>query len=54
MVTPITVGDVGADAGGDVGFVGVGVGLPVDELEPSEATLLVGRLSVTEGEQSAG
>ena len=46
-VKPITVGEVEA---GDRGFLSV-VGPSVDELELSEATLLVGTLSVGEGEQ---
>ena len=50
MVKPITVDDVEADAG-DVGFVSDGVGLSVGEVELSETTLLVGRLSVPEGGQ---
>ena len=53
MVKPITVDGVEA-SGGDIGFVIVGVGLSVDELELPETVLLVGRLSVTEGEQPVG
>ena len=49
-VKPITVGEVEA---GDIGFVSV-EGPSVDELELSETTLLVGRLSDTEGEQPVG
>ena len=49
VVKPIT-GDVGADVC-DVGFVSDGVGLSVGAVELSETALLVGRLSVTEGEQ---
>ena len=53
MVKPITGSDVGADAG-DVGFVSGGVGLSVGEVELCETALLVGRLSVTKGEQPVG
>ena len=53
VVKPMTGDDVGAGRG-DVGFVSGGVCLSVGEVELSEATLLVGRLSDTEREQPVG